>query len=180
MNKISLYSIMLTNIDIKSICNNYDIPLISVCMKDELPKSCKNGNYIINLESSVDKNGELQDGSHWTMLIVKDKIAYFQDSFGALPSQEIIDFVKRKKGCKLYYNNWIIQDLHSDYCGYFCIGLLLFLKKYLQKDLIKTSNSYVDMFVDDTKQNDKILQDFFKSSVSKPYPKLINRILKTK
>ena len=55
---------MLTNFDIETICKYYEIPLLGVVMKDHLPKKVLDGNWIINLESSVDKYGNEQKGSH--------------------------------------------------------------------------------------------------------------------
>ena len=55
---------MLTNFDIENICQSYEIPVLGVLMKDDLPNKVTDGNFIINLESSVDKNGKQQSGSH--------------------------------------------------------------------------------------------------------------------
>ena len=63
-------------------------------MKDDLPKKVTDGNFIINLESSVDKNGNECGGSHWTALVVKGSQSFFFDSFGAYPSTEIVNYVK--------------------------------------------------------------------------------------
>jgi hypothetical protein len=57
-------------------------------MKNELPVKIKDGNYIINLQSSTQG-----DGTHWTALIIRNDTALYFDSFGAPPSTEIIDFV---------------------------------------------------------------------------------------
>ena len=55
---------MLTNFDIENICQYYEIPLLGVVMKDELPKKVLDGNFVINLESSVDENGVVGRGTH--------------------------------------------------------------------------------------------------------------------
>ena len=55
---------MLTNFDIENICDYYDIPLLGVVMKDDLATKVTDGNFIINLESSVDKNGKELFGTH--------------------------------------------------------------------------------------------------------------------
>ena len=41
--------------------------LEAVCFKDELPKKLKfNVGYIINLENSLDEEGNENEGTHWT------------------------------------------------------------------------------------------------------------------
>ena len=76
---------MLTNFDIENICDYYEIPLLGVVMKDDLRNKITDGNFIINLESSVDKNGKENFGTHWTALVVKGSQSFFFDSFGAYP-----------------------------------------------------------------------------------------------
>ena len=99
---------MLTNFDIETICQYYKIPLLGVVMKDDLPTKITDGNFIINLESSVDKNGKPLEGSHWTALVVKGSQSFFFDSFGAYPSSEIVNYIKRRKGLHLVMNNVMI------------------------------------------------------------------------
>ena len=101
---------MLTNFDIETICKYYEIPLLGVVMKDLLPKNVLDGNWIINLESSVDKYGNEQRGSHWLALVVEGSNAFFFDSFGAYPSTEIVNYVKQRKGLRLAMNNDMIQN----------------------------------------------------------------------
>ena len=83
---------MLTNFDIENICDYYEIPLIGVVMKDDLPKKVTDGNFIINLESSVDKNGKVLFGTHRLALNAEGSQAFFFDSFGAYPLTEIVNY----------------------------------------------------------------------------------------
>jgi hypothetical protein len=94
---------MLTNFDLEKIAKNYDVKLIGIYSKNELDNlQIENGNYIINLDDDI--------GSHWTALnINKNKGIYF-DSFGCVPPENVIDFVKQRKHIKLGFNNSIIQD----------------------------------------------------------------------
>ena len=39
---------MLTNFDIENICGYYEIPLLGVVMKDDLPTKVTDGNFVIN------------------------------------------------------------------------------------------------------------------------------------
>jgi hypothetical protein len=106
---------MLTNGDIEDLFHYYNLPNAICCMKNELPNKIKNNTmFIINLESSNEGNG-----SHWTALFVKNNKALYCDSFGMLPPEEVIDFVKSNRKMKLCYNEVDIQDLKSELCGWF-------------------------------------------------------------
>ena len=171
---ILLYMGSLSNFEIEDVCKHYGINLIDCCMKDELPHTIKNGYYIINLESST--QGE---GTHWTTLIVQPNIAVFMDSFGAPPSTEIINFVKQRKGIRMAFNNEIIQDLDSENCGFFCLYLCWFIKHH-KGDLVKTTDTFTRLFNDDTKKNDGILRQLFRSIPDKSPPKPILKLLRKK
>jgi len=161
----------ITNYQLIDLCKFYKIPTHGVYMKDELKLiPAVNGNYIINLDSS--STG--RNGTHWTCLILNDKLGnVFFDSFGCIPSLEVIDFIKRSKLKTYGYNNWIIQDIHSEFCGFFCLAFFIYIKNQLkEQNIIKSSNIFVNIFVDNTKQNDTILKDFFRKL--KP-----NKIVKT-
>ena len=97
----------------------------------------------------------------------------FFDSFGCVPAIEVIEFIRRSKLKSYGYNNWIIQDLHSQFCGFFCLAFFIYIKKPLkEQNFITLSNDFVNMFVDNTKKNDAILKEFFKQLKS-------NKIVKT-
>lgn len=167
---------MLSNFDIEQLAEYYKVPILGVVMKDELPPYVRDGGYIINLQSTTDGNG-----SHWTALHVDGKSAFFFDSFGAPPSTEIMDYVKRRHGCHIGFNNWIIQDLNSENCGYYALGLLIYIDKNLKtSNLFKVANDYIDGFTDDTKHNDKLLRSFFRENTSGSIPHLIQRLLTQK
>ena len=170
---------MLTNFDLMDIAKHYDIQLHEIIMKDELTNRVKNGNYIINLQSSRDNEGNLNGGSHWTCLIVKNKQAFFLDSFGAYPSTEIQDYIKQRRGCRFAFNNKIIQDLKSDLCGYFCIALLLYYKQH-KGTFFDLAEKYTELFDDNTKLNDNILKQIFVKYSSRPYLQLIRRLFNQK
>ena len=63
-------------------------------MKNELPTKVKDGCYIINMQSSTQGNG-----THWVALYVQKSNAFYFDSFGALPPNDIMTFIKQRKGC---------------------------------------------------------------------------------
>jgi len=144
-------------------------------MKDQLPVKIKDGNYIINLQSSTQG-----DGTHWTALIIRNDTALYFDSFGAPPSTEIIDFVKKRKRIHLAFNNEIIQDLKSSNCGYYCLALILYVKHHGSIPLVQSAEDFTRLFMDDTKKNDAILREFFKNVTGNDPPKPILKLIKQK
>ena len=148
-------------------------------MKDLLPKKVLDGNWIINLESSLDKYGKEQSGSHWLALVVEGSNAFFFDSFGAYPSTEIVNYVKQRKGLRLAMNNSMIQNINSENCGYYCISLFLYLK-HSKGSLFDLAERYTEIFNNDTMMNDAILRKIFKHySGSKLIP-LVKRLINEK
>ena len=158
MNKtITVRNKAITNIDIEEMCRKLSIPLIACCMKDELT-SLQVGDYIINLENSN------QPGSHWTALLCRRNECVYVDSFGAPPPQQIEDLLK-KYYKRIAYNNWIIQDLKSQACGFYAIAVLKYVnsrEKKSDKSLLELVNDYINLYDDDTAKNFKILQKVFK------------------
>lgn len=163
---------MLSNIDLEELAKHYNLPIVEITMKDELGNKLKNGNYIVNLQSSSDGNG-----THWTALKVSNKQSVYFDSFGVWPSEEIKEFVKRRKNTKLAFSTKEIQDFKSENCGYFCLAFLLFLQ-HSKKNMYDATNDFTSNFSDDTKENDNILKSFF-SNCKNP-PEKIKRLLREK
>ena len=146
---------MLTNDDLEKIAKNYDVKLKGIFMKDKLTNlPIEDGNYIINMDNSTGI------GTHWTALFVSENKAIYFDSFGCVPPQNVIDFVKQRKNIKLGYNNFIMQDLESEKCGFYCIAFLLFLNRSKNKDIYKATNDFIKMFHNDTLENDEILKNY--------------------
>ena len=99
---------MITNFDLEKLAKFYKLPLVSICMKNELPPKPEEGCYIVNMQSS-----SAGSGTHWVAFFLLKNIFYYFDSFGAPPPVEIIDFIKKKKGSHLLFNNFIVQDLKA-------------------------------------------------------------------
>jgi hypothetical protein len=56
---------MLTDTQLEQLSRKMNFPLVGVFFKDELPKKMQyNKGYIINLDDSIDENGEENDGTH--------------------------------------------------------------------------------------------------------------------
>ena len=167
---------MLTNFELDDISENYGFSLNSVVMKDELRTiSPKNGNYIINLESSTQG-----DGTHWLALVLRGKHCYYQDPFGILPPTEIIDFCRRIKGSHLAYSTLEIQNINADTCGWFGCGLLIYLHNNPSKDLYLAASEYTSQFSHDTTQNNTILKAYFRRLPGSRGFKLLNKLYSQK
>lgn len=142
-----------------------NLPLSHIIMRDEMAILPKEGDYlaIINLQDSS------KGGSHWTAFVKKGRQAFHLDPFGVTPDANIVHFCHVRK-LHLASNRYIIQDLNSDKCGLFCLGLFKWLRTqplsrprmYAKNDLIEACNDYVNQFVDDTKKNDGILMKWLR------------------
>ena len=165
---------MISNFELERLAKFYKLPLISICMKNELPSTVKDGCYIINMQSSTQGTG-----SHWVAMYFLKDVCYYFESFGATPPVEIMNFIKKKKGSHLLYNNWIIQDLNSGNCGYFSLAFLLYMYQNKQNiDLKEIFNDFVNFFANDTTKNDDILKSFFASSNFDKRPLILKNFIK--
>jgi len=161
----------LSNFQLEDMAKQLNIPIKQISMKDELPEYREEGNYIINLESTYQGRG-----THWTALVVQPNISFYFDAFGELPSVEVEDFAKQNKK-PLYFNNWIIQDINSSLCGFYCIAYLKYVTEYRKtKPLQVISNDFINLFRDNTRENGEILKKY----LSKYNFKLKNYLLKHK
>ena len=143
-------------------------------MKDELKDlTINDGCYIVNMQSSTQG-----DGTHWVCFKIKNKHCVYFDSFGAPPPIDIETFIKTRKNIKIGFNNWIIQDLKSTNCGWFCIGCLAMLKQNKNKDIYDAFDFYINNFSGKTKENDSILKSLFTTSKLNNRPITLKKFLK--
>jgi hypothetical protein len=149
---------MLSNFDLEHIAQHYNFPLV-VLMKDELVNhKPKSGNYIINLESSTTGSG-----THWLSLGIRSKQCFYQDSFGVAPPKEVIDFCKRIPNSRLAFSEIQMQNITTDTCGFFAIGLLVHINITKNKDIYKSAGEYINQFSYDSTKNNAILKNFFRN-----------------
>ena len=146
---------MLSNYDLMEMAEHLNIKIDDICYKDNIIKNKKkrNLNIIINLQD--EKNG---NGTHWTVLLKKDKKYIYYDSFGAQPPKVIKDYCKQNLG----YNNYIIQNLNTDTCGYYCLAFIHFLRNH-KGNIYELTNDFTNLFEDDTKMNNDILFKYLNS-----------------
>jgi len=167
----------LTDTQISQLAIKMNIPLADVCFKNELEDPLEyNKTYIINLDNSVDNNGNPAEGTHWTMFQVNKypndsiKAIYF-DSYGQPPPECVKRFVKRNtKQTELPHQKKDIQSLMNNACGFYCLALAHFINssKYRSGNLYDDVECFLDMFDDlnesvDFKKNEYILKHFFRS-----------------
>ena len=133
----------LTNFEIQEYYKN-EPRFNAVYSRDNLPKTIKNGTYVINLDEYEDA------GTHLIALYVKDNEITYVDSFDVehVP-KEIKKFIGHKN---IKTNIFRIQV-----CGYFCIGFI---------DLMFAGESLIDftsLFSPyDFNKNDDIISSYFK------------------
>lgn len=133
----------LTNSEIEYLCTYLKIPLNACCLQHELETmKVKDGGYIINYGTF--ENG----GTHYIALYkMKDYCVIF-DSFGAPIDLTVLNFVRdvKNKG----YNNWIIQDIKDDHCGFYCVAFLYCCMFTTKPDqLIQNANNFINLFESD-------------------------------
>ena len=118
---------MLSNYDIEVLVEKMGISNFKGCFyKDKLKKIQPNSNYILNLNSELDKNGNRNGGSHWTCLLTDDmKRAIYHDSYGEAPPDEIRNLLKSNQ-YKIGHTFKIIQSLMSNLCGFFVLPSYIF------------------------------------------------------
>ena len=140
----------LTNFEINDYYEN-EPRFNGVCSRNNLPKTIKNGAYVINLDEYDDI------GTHWVALYYdKNTVVYF-DSFGFehIPD-EIMKFISKNKEIKT--NIFRIQAYDSIMCGYFCIGFINYMIR--GEDLIDYTNLFSPSDFD---KDDRIILRYFKA-----------------
>jgi hypothetical protein len=168
---------MLTDTQLEELSRKMDFPLVGVFFKDELPRKIEyNKGYMINLDDSIDENGDENEGTHWTCLQVNQYSSgqiepIFFDPYGAPPSESIKQFVLENTGKKLPYTEKDVQSLMNNACGYFCAAFLHYINTWelRTKDLYTDVGMFLNYFDDlnksiDWKKNEYILKLFFQSS----------------
>lgn len=153
---------MITNLDLIDIARRERIPLNDVFMKDHPPTTVSEGGYIINLQDQDLNKG----GTHWVALWIGNKklkeIAYM-DSFGFLPPQSVLNWLKttKYKTYKIFYNIKHIQNINSGGCGIYSLFFIDFMHRHHSNipmgDLI---DKYARLFSTDPIENLRILKSY--------------------
>lgn len=142
-----------SNDELYKISNTLDLK-IKVLMSDEIlnyiPKGLPDGNYILNLENSN------QNGSHWTGLVKKANVLYYNDSYGSYPDAPVYDLIKTYN-YSLIMNERSHQKIGSSSCGYWVIFYLYFMNIKNKKPLLQKFKSFNNLFSNDANKNEKLL-----------------------
>ena len=81
-----------TNFQLERYARELKIPNFYVCMRDEINQLPRNKfplNVIVNIHTPKERD------VHWSALYInKDKVFFF-DSYGLVPTQEIVDFLSQ-------------------------------------------------------------------------------------
>lgn len=103
--------------------------IVEELCKLDLKKAKENGTEKIGIVFNLDKHDE--PGSHWVCAFVDipKKSAYYFDSYGYEPQQEIVDFLKRceEQGCDQVYYNDIRHQRKGSECGMYCLFVIICL-----------------------------------------------------
>lgn len=144
---------MITDYDIKVICEKLNLPIKGVFTKDELPKNPKNGSYYINMDNS---DGE---GTHWVFAKISDGKSCYFDSFGVGMPKEVNEFLSDYK--PIISSDKQIQSIRSGTCGWYCVACDYYLENEMGS-LKKKFEEYIDLWSDNPIKNNEILKKFFK------------------
>lgn len=157
---------LLSNIDLTHLAKILGIKLNGIyftkALKD-LSVQIINGCYIFNLAPDI------TEGKHWTCMIVKNNKICYYDSFGIVPSQDIIDFIKsQKRKFKFICSQNPSQNFYDTSCGYYCLSFLYAFTHYPDISYFYL-NEFNKMFVENTKLNIEKLQEYFKKIIPSNY-----------
>jgi hypothetical protein len=153
---------MLTNWDLENEALKYNLPLIGVFNKDQIPTDLKNGFYIINLQDDYDSKGNDLPGSHWTVYLVEGKEAVYFDSFGFAPPVEVQNFLK--PFVPYPYNRQMVQSVNSTVCGNYVLYFMLFMchNRLRVKSVKRRFDMFLGLWSPDVSKNRDILLKYLK------------------
>lgn len=102
---------------------------------------------------------DTRPGSHWIALYINNKgVGEYFDTFGRKPESYHLSFL-RKNTNRWIYNHKVIQSVFSSVCGEYCLLYLYFKLRGM------CMTDFIDMFTDDTFQNDIMLKQMFKTFI---------------
>ena len=147
----------LSNFDLINIAKRYNLHLIGVYSKDELPllSNRKSGAYIINLQDDKDSQNNDLGGTHWTCFIVDEKAgnAVYFDSFGIIYPRQVREFCKK---LNLQYNTTQIQHIDSKECGWFCIAFIHYYETTASKHNFSKLKNFLNLFKSPIRNDDAL------------------------
>jgi len=122
-------------------------------VKDVLPKDLLKKPNLFPLGYIINADESNMVGSHWLYICytAKDKVIFF-DSFGYEPL--FYNLEKHFEGMECTFQNRILQNKNSKFCGYYCLYIAYMLSKgFLFKNIIR-------VFSEDSILNDEFIVNF--------------------
>src|SRR6266853_301980 len=116
----------LSNFDIIDYMKKLKVKYFRGCyMRDTLPKKIKTNECgVTNLQPDIDK------GSHWISYYKNGKNKIYFDSYGLMPCNELVKYLKpTKNSSPIVCSTFIIQKFGTVICGQLCIYVLYMLDK---------------------------------------------------
>ena len=111
--------------------NNWGKCIVNELCNLDLKELAKKGKTKIGIIFNLDPHDE--PGSHWVCAFIdlEKSAAYYYDSYGYKPQEEIVRLLKRCKdqGCKNIYYNDIRHQRKTSECGAFCLLVIICLLK---------------------------------------------------
>lgn len=151
----------LTNIEVEQLARimklkNFRGVFLQEDLKTIKNKAQNNSSYIINY--GTEANG----GTHYILIYFhNDNTVFHFDSFGAIYSNDVADFIKEIQ--YKAYNQFIVQHLDSSLCGWYCLGLIKYVQLHESNKttFFENCNNYINLFQSDTTKNGKTLRQLF-------------------
>lgn len=162
---------MLSNIDLDHLCTHYSVPLKGIFLRDQLPSRPEMGLTIVNLDRAFDSDGPI--GTHWCAVWCDPSACVYFDSYGALPPTDVDAWLKAKYR-RFGHNAWIIQNIQSEVCGFYCLafGIWMNRSRAVGESIPDCANRFVNLFGE--KGNEAILRKFL-LSLKNPHPLVVNK-----
>jgi len=149
----------LTNVYINHIMHLFDNNFIGVFSADKIPDIYlkHRQSLIINLSKSKER------GSHFIAFKkINNDLLYFDSLCTFILPLEVRDFISNQKDINLIYNKKPIQHIESTYCGYYCIGFILYMNYMTLTDFLV--KFYIN--VNHLLKNDIIILELIKKYIS--------------
>jgi hypothetical protein len=168
---------MLTDDQIIQLSHKMGVPLERCCFKDELFEHplVYNRSYVVNMQDSLDEEGNENEGTHWVCFQVNEdgtkKQAIYFDPYGVAPPKVVTDYIKKFVGTGIPHTTKDIQSIMANCCGWYCLAFLHYINEYAnrRKDLYDDTAMFLNFFDDlnksiDYKKNEFMLRQFFRPS----------------
>jgi len=88
---------------------------------------------------------EARGGSHWTLLFVDDTAAYYFDSYGVGPEDNLIKLA-HEKGFTIWVNSAQVQGYYEEYCGIWALLAAVALNNAEPKKRVDALTEFVSQF----------------------------------